>query len=245
MNYITAKKVIFCILAFVFILSCSASNNENRNNENVEQRIYELPQPSFIDGHMSVENALHNRRSRREFDDLPLTIAEISQILWSAYGVTLAVPNIESFRGGLRTAPSAGAMFPLEIYIVIGNVEGFSPGVYKYDSENHKLILTISGDIRSDLDEATWGQNMVKQAAATIVYTAVFARMTQRYGSRGRERYVAIDLGHSAQNVYLQVESLGLGTCAIGAFHDESVSRLLQLPEQEEPLYLMPIGRFR
>jgi len=144
----------------------------------------------------------------------------------------------------LRTTPSAGASFPLEIYVVIGNVTGIEPGVYWYDSENHKIIRTIDRDVRAELRNAALGQAMLRDAPVTIVFTAVYERITARYGERGRLRYVYMEIGHSAQNVYLQAEALGLGTCAIAAFHDDRVSALLQLPADEAPLYLMPVGYF-
>jgi len=237
---ILTKTALLMVLLFA-ITSCRG-NNEAGSSIN-EQMIYVLPTPS-LDGEMSVERALANRRSRRDFTNEALTKAELSQILWAAYGITQPIPNHPALRGGLRTAPSAGAMFPFEIYVAIGNIEGIEAGVYKYDSEHHRLIRTIARDVRTELDEASWGQRMIRSAPVTVIYTAVFSRMTGRYGARGRERYVAMDLGHSAQNIYLQAEALGLGTCAIGAFQDESVSRVLQLPSEEEPLYLMPIGRY-
>jgi len=173
----------------------------------------------------------------------------VSQVLWAAFGVTLpredrpdAPPNRPSFRGGFRTAPSAGATFPLEIYAVIGNVEGIEPGVYRYISEKHKLVKVIDQDVREELARAALGQIFVKEAPFSVFWSAVFSRSEVRYGPRGRERYVPMDLGHSAQNVYLQVEALGLGTVAVGAFNDSEVSRVMQLPPEEEPLYIMPVG---
>jgi len=198
------------------------------------QAFYVLPAPRS-DSNTSVEQALVSRRSRRSFHDTPLSIEKLSQILWAAYGIT------DSERG-FRTAPSAGALFPLEIYVVVGNVTGLSPGVYKYVAQGHKIIKIADGDIRAELAEAAIGQPMPKYAPATVVYTAVFDRTVVEYGVRGRQRYVFADLGHSAQNIHLQAETLGLGTVAIGAFTDERIKELLHLPAEEEPLYLMPIG---
>ena len=130
----------------------------------------------------------------------------------------------------------------LEICVAVGNVTGIEPGVYKYVSQEHKIVRVIDEDIREELSAAALGQDMVRDAPLTVVYSAVFSRITKIYGERGRERYVFIELGHSAQNIYLQAEALRLGTCAIGAFTDSRVSELLQLPAEEEPLYLMPIG---
>ncbi|MCL2294845.1 MAG: SagB/ThcOx family dehydrogenase [Spirochaetes bacterium] len=204
---------------------------------------YVLPAPK-IKGTVSVEEALQNRRSHRRFQDSALSAAQLSQILWAAYGITAPRPDHPGLRGGLRTTPSAGALFPLEIYVVIGNVAGIEPGVFRYDSERHKIVRTIAGDVRAELTAAALGQRMIMEAPITLVYTAVFSRMIARYGERGR-KYTYMEVGHSAQNVYLQAEAMGLGTCAIGAFTDAQVSRILRLPAEEAPLYMMPVGFIR
>lgn len=204
---------------------------------------YVLPSPN-TDGNMSIELALANRRSRRDFVDKAIPAEKLSQILWAAYGVTSPQPGRASLRGGLRTAPSAGALYPFEIYAAVGNVEGIEEGVYQYIPGEHKIIRTIVGDIREELSNAALGQPHIKAAPVVILYSAVFDRMAQKYGNRGRDRYVCMDLGHSAQNIYLQAEALNLGTCAIGAFSDDEVARILQLPENEEPLYIMPVGYY-
>ena len=130
----------------------------------------------------------------------------------------------------------------MEIYIAIGNVTGIAPGIYKYDSEEHSITQTFPGDIREGLSAASLNQSMLIDAPITIIYTAVYSRITERYGDRGRERYIYMEIGHSSQNIYLQAESLGLSTCAIGAFTESQLIRLLRLPPEEEPLYLMPVG---
>ena len=205
-------------------------------------QVYLLP-PYTTYGYMSVETALANRRSHRNFQDRALSLDQVSQILWAAYGITLPLPDVPGLRGGLRTTPSAGAIYPLEIYIVIGNVEGIRPGVFRYISEEHKLVRIIDGDIRDELSAATWGQRMVSEAPVSVFYSAVFERMLPRYGERGI-RYTYIELGHSAQNVYLQAEALGLGTVAVGAFDDDRVRQILNLPDDEDPMYIMPVGYF-
>ena len=239
-----------CLLLFVIFITFPACVRAagNTANENTINRIeglqftYILPAPR-TDGEMSLERALANRRSHRDFLDRPLSVYQLSQILWAAYGITLPMPH-PGLRGGLRTTPSAGALYPLEIYVIIGNVEGIEPGVYRYISEEHKIIRTVDRDVRAELSAAALNQRMVRDAPVTVFYSAVFSRMTARYGDRGF-MYVFMEIGHSAQNVYLQAETLGLGTCAIGAFHDNQVRQILQLPENEEPLYLMPIGYVR
>ena len=202
------------------------------------QLVYILP-PYTTDGIMSVEAALASRRSRRNFQDKPISASQLSQLLWAAYGITL--PDSPHFNVGLRTTPSAGALYPLEIYVIIGNMEGIEPGVFRYIPEEHWLIRVIDGDVREELSAAALGQRSVLDAPVSIFYSAVFSRMTRQYGERGI-LYAYIELGHSAQNVYLQAEALGLGTVAVGAFRDARVRQILNLPDNEEPLYIMPVG---
>ncbi len=203
----------------------------------------ELSEPR-LHSKTSVEEALQCRRSRRQFKDKPLNIEEISQILWAAYGITKPIPHAPEFlRGGLKTAPSAGARYPLEIYILADKVQGLQDGIYKYNTIKHNLRLIKQGKYLNELVVAAYKQSWIKQAAAVVIYTAVFQRTTERYGKRGRKRYVCMDLGHSAQNVYLQCESLHLATCAVGAFNDVEIQTLLDISEKETPLYIMPIGK--
>mgnify|MGYP000599893496 CR=1 FL=1 len=213
--------------------------------DSIEMRAEErvrLPEPG-LEGAVSVEAALFARRSIRGYDDSGLSLAEAGQVLWAAYGVTKPMSGVERMRGGYRTAPSAGATYPLEVYLVAAGVEGLTPGLYRYLSESHELEPVAPGDIRPALSRAALGQASVREAPASVVWTAFYVRTTERYGARGRERYVAMDLGHSAQNVYLQAVALGLGTVAVGAFDDAEVSRVLGLAKSEEPLYIMPVGR--
>ena len=251
MKHLSVKNRLFGLILLIAFFSCNNSTTiKNEDNKTVltktdeAQLTYILPSPD-TEGNISVENALNNRRSRREFQDKALSANHLSQILWAAYGVTAPIPDRPILRGGLRTAPSAGARYPLEIYAVIGNVEGIEPGVYRYVSEEHKIVRTVDNDIREQLCEAALEQNMVKEAPVCILYTAIYDRITDRYGDRGRDRYVCIEIGHSAQNIYLQAETLQLGVCAIGAFIDESVSQVLQLQENEAPLYILPIGYYK
>lgn len=241
------KNWLLSLAFFAALPACSGRASENEAARTIlatveTARTYVLPPPR-TDGGISVESALASRRSRRRFQDRAISAEQLSQILWAAYGVTLPMPNHPALRGGLRTAPSAGALYPLEIYVIVGNVQGIQAGVYRYISGDHKLVRTIDRDVRRELGIAALGQRMAADAPATLVFSAVFERTTARYGARGR-RYVYIELGHAAQNVYLQAEALGLGTCAIGAFLDSGVRQLLQLPANEEPLYIMPVGYF-
>lgn len=194
-----------------------------------------LPEPCST-SNTSVETALSKRRSIRDYSGENLTLEEVSQLLWAAQGITAP--------WGGRTAPSAGALYPLELYIVVGDVEGIDKGVYKYKPEEHELKKVKEGDIRAELADAAGGPEYVRDAAIDIVFTAVYERTTGKYGGRGI-RYVHIEVGHAAQNVYLQAVSLDLGTVVIGAFIDDQVKELVNAGEQENPLYIMPVGRKR
>ena len=209
--------------------------------------VYFLPSPDTAGGAVSVEEALAGRRSRRDFTDKALSIEQLAQILWAAYGITEPDAENPALRGGLRTAPSAGAMYPLEIYVAVGNVTRVETGLYKYepiDDKIHKISKLINRDIRDELSEIAVNQAIIRDAPVSIIFSAVFDRTSERYGERGRERYVYMELGHSAQNVYLQAEALRLGTCAVGAFHDGRMSELMRLPKDETPLYIMPVGYY-
>ena len=192
-----------------------------------------LPEPR-LRSEVSVEEALLKRRSVREYGNAPLTLEEVSQLLWAAQGIT-------SEWGG-RTAPSAGALYPLEVYIVVGNVENLSPGVYKYNPERHELIKVRDDDVREELAEAALSQVWVKEGAIDIIIAAVYGRTTKKYGDRG-VRYVHMEAGHAAQNIYLQAATLDLGMVTVGAFHDDWVKEIMSMPEDEIPLYLIPVGR--
>jgi len=203
----------------------------------------ELPAPAF-DSEYSIEKVLQGRRSVRKYTDDPLTLEEVSQLLWAAYGITYSRDGMPDFlRGGLKTAPSAGARYPLEVYLVAGNVIDLSAGIYWYIPEGHKILRLADGDGREGLEAACLGQKFAGEAPASIVWSAVYERCTEKYGDRGRDRYVCMDLGHSAQNIYLQCGSLGLGSCAIGAFTDDMLKKLIGMTEEEVPLYVMPVGR--
>lgn len=214
------------ILTVLFATDSSPANNPSHEP-------IKLPQPMYT-SKTSVEKALQERRSIRDYQKLPITLSELSQLLWAAQGI--------SGSGGRRTAPSAGALYPLEVYAVIGNVTGLSAGIYLYNPHKHELAGIAAGDSRAALCKAALGQTPVKNAAAVLVFSAVYERTTIKYGERGI-RYVHMEAGHAAQNVYLQAVSLDLGTVVIGAFHDEQVRTVLRLSGQEQPLYIMPVGK--
>lgn len=192
---------------------------------------FDLPAPSR-EGEVSVEQTLADRRSERSFTSDPLGIDALSQLLWATQGVTQA-------ETGFRTAPSAGATYPLEVWVAVGSVEGLEPGTYRYLPEEHALALRRSDDQRDALARAALGQMWIADAPVVVVLTAVYERTTSRYGPRG-ERYVHMEVGHAAQNLYLQAEALGLGTVTVGAFDDASVQEVLDT--HEAPMAILPVG---
>ena len=182
------------------------------------------------------------RRSRRQYRIASLSAAEISQILWAAYGLQETAGPAWVTGKGNRTCPSAGALFPLSIYLVAGDILNVPSGFYHFMPDGHALKLIHDRDIREDIYHHSYPREMIRNAPASLVYTAIESRVIKRYGERGRQRYIPMDIGHSAQNVYLQAEAMGLGTCAIGAFDDDGLVAVLGLPAEEIPMYIMPIG---
>jgi SagB-type dehydrogenase family enzyme len=157
--------------------------------------------------------------------------------LWATQGIT-------DTSSRLRAVPSAGATYPLEVFVVCGwnGIEQINEGIYHYNIAHHSLTLHHEGDVRLDLARAALGEEMIYQAPVDIIICALYERTTLHYGSRG-ERYVHIEVGHAGQNIYLQATALGLATVAIGAFHDEPVREVLRLDKQYKPLYIMPVGK--
>lgn len=196
-----------------------------------------LPAPRH-DGDISVEEALLGRRSVRSYKKEPLAVAEISQLLWAAQGVTGS--------GGLRTAPSAGALYPLEVYTVAGEVSNLPAGIYKYRPHKHELVSVPvkagKEDKRSELCRAALSQSSISNAPAVLVFCVVYERVTGKYGKRG-VGYVHIEVGHAVQNVCLQAVSLGLGSVVIGAFYDNEVKKIVNLEKDEHPICIVPVGR--
>ena len=236
-SYKTKKYII--LAAVVMLFTCSGyallqAGEMTDTTEHISEMI-KLPEP-VQDSKTSIEKAIRERRSVRSFKESPLTLAEVSQLLWAAQGITS--PR------GLRTAPSAGALYPLEMYLVAGNVDALPDGVYHYRPIRHELVRVIAGDKRPELCAAALGQSSVRNAAAVIVFVAVYERTTGKYGERGIQ-YVYMETGHAAQNVALQAVPLNLGTVVIGAFQDAEVRKVLKMSGREQPLYVMPVGRIK
>jgi len=191
--------------------------------------------PPVLTGQIGIEQAVSNRRSIREFSERPLSLEQVSQVLWSAQGVTDG--------GHLRATPSAGATYPLEILLVAGvfGAGDLPSGLYSYVPVEHSLKPILGKDLRLQLTGVAMGQQAINLAPVSFVIAADYERTRSRYRNR-TERYVHMEAGHAAQNIYLQTTALGLGTTAIGAFDDNGVKDLLSLPGNLQPLYIMPVG---
>lgn len=184
--------------------------------------------PADPQGSAPLEKTIAARRSVREFEAEPLTERQLSQLLWAAQGVT--------GDDGLRSAPSAGALYPLEIYVATVG------GLFHYGPERHELTAVRAGDPRPAMCRAALRQEAVREAPAVFVIAAVHARMDKKYGKTWSRRYVAMEVGHAAQNLLLQAVALGLGGVPVAAFHEDRVRAALALPKNEDPLYLVPVG---
>jgi SagB-type dehydrogenase family enzyme len=217
------------------------SSRAGRSNS---RTIINLPPPR-LRGNVSLEEAIARRRAVRRYSRDALDLSQLSQILWSAQGIT--------GRGRFRAAPSAGATYPLEIFVVVGKQsvtmgeteqapEELQAGVYHYEAAGHSLVLHKADDARPDLAGATLEQEFIIDAPLAIVICALYHRTSHRYGKRG-ERYVHMEVGHAGENIHLQTAALGPATVEIGAFRDEEVRETLGLEEQMKPLYIMPVGK--
>ncbi len=195
------------------------------------RRHIRLPKPS-LKGKLTLEEVIAGRRSVREFSDHPLSLEDMGQLLWAAGGIT-------GHASYLRAHPSAGALHPLEIYLLDRD------GIFHYESEGHRLVQVREGDQRADLAKAAYRQWFIADAPCALAIMAVYARTTGKYGDRGRMRYVPMDAAHAAQNVLLQAVGLGLAAVPVGAFDDEAVRAVMGTPANEVPLYLIPVGRPR
>jgi SagB-type dehydrogenase family enzyme len=182
----------------------------------------------------SLDHCLRTRRSTREYAPEPLTLAEVAQLLWAAQGVTAPA--------GLRTAPSPGAVYPLRLYLASGRVAGLDPAIYRYDPDAHAIRMTAPGDARGPLSCAALGQQCAADCAAIVAIAASYRRLTREFGAHAR-RLALIEAGHVGQNVCLQATALGLGCVGLGRFEIELAHDALHLPDSEEPLFLIAVGR--
>ena len=214
------------LAAAVLVGSLVACSDPNDGSSGASGPLTGLPAPR-ADGPVSLEEALSGRRSARSFTLEALTVEEVSQLLWAAQGITAS--------WGGRTAPSAGALYPLVVYVADQGT------LSRYLPDGHRLEIVSEGDLRADLARAAHDQEAVAAAPVVFAITAVPARTEAKYGDRA-ERYVHLEAGHAAQNLLLQATALGLGGVPIGAFDDGDVARILRLPEGSVPIYLIPVG---
>ena len=225
------KTKIQCALAMVlFACFMAPATGSDMHHETESPTTIQLPKPARS-GVVSLEEVLSQRRATREFAPGPLSERQLSQLLWAAQGTTS--PE------GYRTAPSAGALYPLEIYVVL------PAGFYHYDPARHRLDRISREDLRPALCRAALEQQAIREAEAVFVMTAVYERTSQKYGAARGPRYVHLEAGHAAQNLLLEAVALGLGAVPMGAFHDTEVQKALSLPRNHEPLYLIPASKPR
>jgi SagB-type dehydrogenase family enzyme len=195
----------------------------------------ELPREVEFGG-LSLDQAIESRRSERDFKDMPLSLLELSRLLHYGYGIT-------EKREQLRAAPSAGALYPIEIYPVANNVQGLARGIYRYLVADHSLALVREGDFRHQMMRHALGEEMMERASVVLVLSAVFERSAWRYRERAY-RYILFEAGHISQNIYLVATALGLGTCAVGAFDDQGYNSIMGVDgKKESVIYLMPVGK--
>ena len=192
-----------------------------------------LPKPDVV-GRMTLERALGTRRSVREYAPGPLTLAEVSQILWAAHGVTGP--------GGKRTTPSARAVYPLQVWLVANDVTGLGPGIYRYAPEGHALHAVAEGDHRAAITAAAAGQASVERAPAVVIVVGDSVLAAEKFRGRAAA-WLGMEAGFVIQDVYLEATALGLGTVMVGGFQDARAREALGLPAQLVPLGFMPIGR--
>ena len=200
-----------------------------------QTRIVRLP-PGNQEGVISLEESIAGRRSVRRYAAEPLTMSQLSQLLWAAQGLTGGA--------GLRAAPSAGATYPMEVFVLTGewSVEGLPAAIYHYRTDTHSMSVHAPHDARAALAGAALGQGFVAQAPAVIVLCATYERTSRTYGSRA-DRYVHMEAGHIGENISLQAVALGLATVMVGAFEDDAVADVMGLPRDVRPLYIIPAGK--
>ena len=231
-SIITFLLILLHVYPFFSTLFEKFTMTEIKVSAIIDETEIKLPAPS-LEGEKSLEETMLKRKSIRQYLDKDVPLAYMSQLLWAAQGITR--------EWGGRTAPSAGATYPLELYVEVRRVEKLNPGIYHYKPREHSLSLVKVGDFSNELMQASLGQQWVGDASLVIVMTAEFSRTTNRYGERGRQ-YVYLEAGHAAQNIYLQTTALELGCVVVGAFNDEAVKSVIGAPPSHEPIYVIPVG---
>lgn len=229
--------LILIILLAVTILYLIWPKSYGGEERVVMEGTIDLPTPQ-ITGDKSVEQAINDRRSIRRFTNEPLTLQDISQLLWAAQGITNKNTNF-------RAAPSAGHTFPLEVYVLVGKggVKGLNEGLYHYNPFKNTLEQILDNDARPELSQAANGQEWVKEAPVNIIITGNYQKMIDKYkDEKLSTRFVDMEAGHVGENIYLEVEARNLATVALGSFKDDQVHQILKIPDNEETLYIFPVG---
>ena len=228
-------KLVLLTLTSLLIGGCAAEKGGTERVINQQKEI-QLPSPTYK-GQESFEAVLARRSSGRNFSDMPLPLHKLAQILWASQGMA-----VHAITGATRTAPSAAATYPLEVYVVAGKVNDLAAGIYRYNQKRHSLLLVSAGEYRDQLANIALGQDFIGTAAASVVLVADYARTTDRYGTRGL-RYVHMEVGHTTQNIHLQAEAMRLASVAVGAFTDERLKTLLKT--EYDPLMIVPLGYYK
>jgi SagB-type dehydrogenase family enzyme len=214
-------------LAILMLLPLCLKDQSILAQEKSRGETVKLPSPTY-ESAVSIEKALSERRSIRSYKEEPLTLNELSQILWAAQGITEP-------KKGLRTAPSPRALYLLELYVFPGNVTNLPMGIYKYQPQGHELVKIADGDKKAELFKAA-GQAPIKNAPVALVISGLSEKAQN-------PTWMYLEAGHVAQNVYLQAVSLKLGTVAMAGFKEDEVRKVLNLPEKERVIYIMPVGK--
>lgn len=232
-SLISALQAVCLIIILFIITQPSIIKNETSHKSSLESKVIDLPEPCY-ESETSLEKTLLERRSVIEYDEDLLSLSDISQILWVAQGIT--------YPGGHRTALSAGALYALELFLVTGNINDLPKGVYGYLPEDHKFDRVLEGDKGNDLFGISLRQSAIKGASAVLVFSAVYDKTTVKNGDRGI-RYVRIEVGHAAENAFLQAVALNLKTIVIGAFYDEEVKDVLNMSKMNSFYLYYRLGR--
>jgi SagB-type dehydrogenase family enzyme len=215
----------------------SLAGSAERTTEPVSSRMISLPAPSLETG-PNFWKTLRRRRSIRDYTPAPLSVSEISNLLWATQGITQ-----EASSPWYRTVPSAGALHPIDTYLVSNRVDGLDPGVYFLNVTGFSLEMKRKGDFSQQIARAALDQEMAQAAAVVFVWVAVISRSSQKYRQRAY-RYIYLDCGHIGQNLYLAATAMGLGCCGIAAFFDDEVNNLVGVDGQEETaIYLATVGK--
>lgn len=206
-----------------------------KGNLDFPEGVVKLP-PPITEGTVSVEQAIKQRRTVRKFRSRPLDLNQLSQLLWATHGIT-------GKKGFKRAAPSAGALYPIDLYAVAGqeSVAQIGAGVYHYEPKGHQLNPVATSDLRNAVARAALSQMWIARAPLNFILTAEYHRVAVKYKERG-VRYAMIEAGHMGQNLFLQAEALGLKAGIVGAFHDENLIQAIRIPFSHKPLLIMPVG---